>query len=85
MSDPIPNTSEAKSIMGYSFLHVFAKANRIDQDELAFIERLALRDGLVDENEKQILHNIFSRVSQETEPAEVWEEICRFKKQFGIG
>ncbi len=83
MDDSQPH-SEAKAIMGYTFLKVFADNDIIDADELAFIERLALRDGIVDDEEKKVLHEIFSRVGPDIEPPSVWEEICRFKKQYGI-
>lgn len=76
--------SGVKDIVEYSFLHVFANDRTIDSDELAFLEKLALEDGVVDEEERGVLHNIFSRVSEHTVTPEVWAEICRFKKAYGI-
>ena len=76
--------SGVKDIVEYSFLHVFANDRTIDADELAFLEKLALEDGVVDDDEKRVLHNIFSRVSEQTVSPEVWREICRFKRAYGI-
>ncbi len=70
--------------MEYSFLHVFANDRTIDSGELAFMERLALSDGMVDDAEREVLHNIFSRVTKEQVEPAVWDEILRFKAQHGI-
>jgi hypothetical protein len=78
------NGSNWNAIMQYSFLHVFANDGLIDRDELQMLERLALQDGTVDEREKNVLANIFSRVNSQTIDAAVWEEIQRFKTKFGI-
>jgi hypothetical protein len=77
-------SSNWNAIMQYSFLHVFANDGLIDRDELQMLERLALQDGTVDEREKNVLANIFSRVNSQTIDAAVWEEIQRFKTKFGI-
>jgi hypothetical protein len=77
-------SSSWNAIMQYSFLHVFANDGLIDRDELQMLERLALQDGTVDEREKNVLANIFSRVNSQTVDPAVWEEIQRFKTKFGI-
>lgn len=79
-----PENSDAKPILEYSFLKVFANDRTIDSDELAFLEKLALRDGSVDEKEKEVLGNIFSRVNQSSTTPEVWAEIQRFKSKYQI-
>ena len=76
--------SGVKDIVEYSFLHVFANDRTIDAGELAFLEKLALEDGVVDDEERRVLCNIFSRVSEDTVSPEVWQEICRFKRAYGI-
>ena len=77
-------TSKAKEIIGYSFLHIFTNDRTIDEKELAFIERLALEDGVVDDKEKVVLKGIFSRVSEDIVTEEAWEQINRFKTQYNI-
>jgi hypothetical protein len=77
-------SSSWNAIMQYSFLHVFANDGLIDRDELQMLERLALQDGTVDEREKNVLANIFSRINSQTVDPAVWEEIQRFKTKFDI-
>ena len=76
--------SSWNAIMQYSFLHVFANDKTIDATELAVLERLALADGEVDDHERSVLANIFSRVSADTVPGDLWKGIIRFKEQHGI-
>lgn len=72
------------SIMQYSFLHVFANDGLIDGDELRMIERLALEDGVVDEQEREVLSRVFARVDTATVDAAVADEIRRFKERHAI-
>jgi hypothetical protein len=76
--------SSWNAIMQYSFLHVFANDGLIDRDELQMIERLALQDGAVDSQERDVLARVFARVNPATVEPEVWAEIERFKAQFDI-
>jgi hypothetical protein len=78
------NGSNWNAIMQYSFLHVFANDGLIDSDELQMLERLALQDGTVDDREKDVLSRVFARVNPQTVDPAVWEELQRFKAQFGI-
>jgi hypothetical protein len=52
--------SNAKEIAQYSFLVVFANDSIIDANELHFMEKLALEDGQIDEQEKKY-YEIFFR------------------------
>jgi hypothetical protein len=76
--------SAAGDLAKYSFLHTFAEDGRLDQRELEFLEGIALRDGHVDEQERAVLATIFSRVSPDNVPPQVWVEIERFKERFGV-
>jgi hypothetical protein len=81
----MPTSSSAwNAIMQYSFLRVFANDGTIDAAELAMLEKLALEDGNVDDEERAVLGRIFSRVNRDTVTAEVWEEICRFRERYSI-
>jgi hypothetical protein len=51
---------------------------------LAMLQRLALRDGTVDEDERTVLSRIFARVASDTVSPGVWDEICRFKAEHSI-
>jgi hypothetical protein len=72
------------AIMQYSFLHVFANDRTIDADELAMLEKLALADAQVDDDERAVLARIFARVTQDSVTADVWIEVCRFKARHQI-
>ena len=75
--------SKAKQIAGYSFLVAFANDGVISKEELAMMERLALSDGKVDEDECRVLEMIFSRVDAGKTDPEVLEEIARFRRHCG--
>jgi hypothetical protein len=71
-------------MLRYSLRRAFADNSGMSADELAMIERLALRDGIVDDREREILSRVFARLDEQNVPKEVWEEIGRFKAQHGI-
>lgn len=75
---------DSDALRGYSFLKVFADDHTIDSGELAELKKIALRDGVIDEDEKHTLHNIFSRVTQDQVDPDVWQEIQQFKAKHGI-
>ena len=75
---------ESNALMMYS-LSAFANDGTLDAEELDFIKRLALRDGVIDADERVVLSNIFSRVPVEKTSAEVLAAIGEFKQRFAIG
>lgn len=76
--------SAARRLAAYSFLVAFANDGTLDNAELTLLEKIALEDGVVDEEEKKVLSGIFSRVSQETVSEETWREIQRLRETYGI-
>jgi hypothetical protein len=78
------NGSAWNAIMQYSFIRVFANDGLIDSGELAMLERLALEDGKVDEQERSVLSRIFARVPPEMLSPDVRVEIERFKSEHSI-
>ncbi len=78
-----PN-SGAKRLMGYAFLVVFANDDTISEGELHMLEKIALEDKVIDEDEKRILRKIFSRVTKDQLAEAVWKEINRFREENGI-
>ena len=75
------NQSRARDLIGYSFLVMFANDDTIDENELAMLEKLALEDGKVDDEEREVLRNLFSRVDKDYVADKVWREIERFCKE----
>lgn len=80
----IPETSAARRLTAYSFLAVFANDNTIDEGELKMLEKIALEDGQIDEEERRVLGYLFGRVSEETVSPGVWKEIQRFREEYEI-
>ncbi|NNE37544.1 MAG: hypothetical protein HKN08_04500 [Gammaproteobacteria bacterium] len=76
--------SRAKELAGYSFLVVFANDSTIDENELHMLERLALDDNEIDEQEKEVLKNLFSRVSDDKVSKVVAQEIRQFRDKYDI-
>ena len=84
MSRHDPRDSAAQEILGFSFLRVFASDGVLDAEELEMIERLALRDGVIDSKERAVLARIFDRIDPERMDEEVRESISRFRERHGI-
>ena len=70
--------------LAYASFAVFADDGTIDMGELNFLMGLALRDGRVDDTEKQILAGVFNRVLEQDVTAEVWRRVQAVRKQHGI-
>ena len=76
--------SGAKRLLGYAYLVVFANDDTISEGELRMLEKIALEDHVIDEDEKRILKKIFSRVTKEQLTEAVWNEITKFREENGI-
>ena len=76
--------SNAKELIEYSFLVVFANDDTISENELKMIEKLALSDGKVDEEEKYVLRNIFERANKKHMDQKTRDEIENFRKKYDI-
>ena len=70
--------------MNYSFLVAFADDDTICEQELGMITRLALRDGVIDDEERKVLHGVFERAHAGNITPEVREEIKRFREKHDI-
>jgi hypothetical protein len=80
----VDSHSGAGDIERYSFLVMFANDGLIDAAELAFCERLALADGIVDDDERDVLRRIFGRVDPTHLAPEVRAEIAAFRARYAI-
>lgn len=76
--------SGAKRLMGYSFLVVFANDGTINEEELKMLERIALEDCVIDEDEKRVLRIIFARAENTQLAPEVSEDIKKFRQKYDI-
>lgn len=70
--------------MGYSFLVIFANDDTISEEELAMLEKMALEDHVIDDEEREVLARIFARANHENMALKVMEEIDSFKEEHEI-
>lgn len=70
--------------IAYSSIRCFANDGTLDLAELNFLMGLALRDGEIDADEKRVLGNIFSEVSEKDVTKETWDRIKAIKAKYGI-
>ena len=76
--------SGSKDIARYSFLVVFANDDIISHDELQMLEKLALRDGVIDEAEREVLRNVFERANMDGMDEATKAEIADFRATHNI-
>ena len=70
--------------IAFASIRCFSDDGTLDVNELNFLLGLALRDNVVDEDEKRVLNNIFSKVSEHEVTAEVWQRIATIRQEHGI-
>jgi hypothetical protein len=73
-----------RELVQYSFLKVFHDDMLIDAAELAMLKKIALKDGVVDADERAVLAVVFKRVEGFALEPGVREEIARFCAEHGI-
>ena len=76
--------SASDELSNYSFLVVFANDDTISQAELQMIEKLALRDNVIDDDERRVLRSIFDRANTETMDQATKDEIADFRARHDI-
>lgn len=62
----------------------FTDDGTLDLGELDFLLGIALRDGVIDDDEKRVLGNIFRQVSRSDVSQQVWDRITEVKARHGI-
>jgi hypothetical protein len=65
-------------------IHVFSDDGRLDLVELEKLLALALRDEVVDEDEKRVLGNILIRAERDGVAAEVQTKIAEVRSRYGL-
>lgn len=65
-------------------IRCFTDDGTLDAGELNFLLGLALRDNIIDDDEKRVLSDIFSKVSKADVTPQVWERIEKSKRLFDI-
>lgn len=65
-------------------IRVFTDDGRMDLGELERLLELALRDRVVDEDEKRVLANIFTRAEKDGVEAEVAARIAEVRRRHAL-
>lgn len=65
-------------------IHVFSDDGRLDLAELEKLLALALRDAVVDEDEKRVLGNILARAERDGVDPDVQARIDQARQQHGL-
>ncbi len=76
--------SKAKELIGYSFLVALANDERISEAELHMMEKMALEDGQIDDDEREALRNIFARMDKHEVANAVHQEIDEFRSKHNL-
>ena len=70
--------------LAYAAFAAFADDGELDMGELNFLLGMALRDGELSEEEKNILAGLFNRVAEGDVSSKVWKRIQAVRRQHGI-
>jgi len=81
--EPLPSDSRARQIASYSFLVAFTDGV-LSRTELEMMECLALKDHIVDADEKRVLGDIFRRLRLDQLAPDTRTEIDAFCARHGI-
>ncbi len=74
----------ANEMMQYSFLSLFARGRTITEAGLSLLERLALRGGRVDSEERAVLPGILDRVDVPGSGPGVATQVNRLRTEYAI-
>lgn len=67
--------------MAYHSIHCFANDGTLQVAELDQIVAIALKDGVVDENEKRVLRSIFAKLNPSELTPEMTSRIAQIRQQ----
>ena len=66
--------------LSYRSIQCFTNDGQLDADELEKLLSIALRDGVVDDDEKRVLNNIISKLNPEELTPEMKQKIAEIKE-----
>jgi hypothetical protein len=70
--------------MSYRSIQCFSNDGKLLVSELDDIVSIALKDGVVDENEKRVLGSIIKKLTPGELTPEMMGRIAQLRKQFGL-
>jgi hypothetical protein len=70
--------------MTFRSINCFANDGKLDVDELNEIVEIALKDGVVDANEKRVLASIISKLNAEELVGELADKVSQIRTEYGF-
>ncbi|TQV75015.1 hypothetical protein FLL45_08725 [Aliikangiella marina] len=68
----------------YRSINCFADDGKLDVNELESLVEIALKDGVIDDNEKRVLRNIIDRLTDEELTSEMVAKIHQLRTDLDI-
>jgi DnaJ-domain-containing protein 1 len=68
----------------YRSINCFSNDGKLDVKELDSLVQIALRDGVVDENEKRVLRNIIERLSDTDLTKEMRDKVQQLRRELDL-
>ncbi len=76
--------SSSSTELAYSSIQCFTDDGTLDVGEVNFLLGIAMSDGIIDEEEKRVLSNIFRRVKKSEVDSNTWNRIQEVKSKHEI-
>jgi hypothetical protein len=73
-----------KAEMMFRAIQCFSDDGRLDVNELDQIVKIALHDGVVDDDEKKILKNIIFNLTSKDLTPEMWQRVEQLVAHYGL-
>jgi len=70
--------TRAKELIAYTYLHALSNDDTIDAGELEFMKKIALKDGVIDDDEARVIHELLDRIDLNQLSASVHGTIDQF-------
>jgi hypothetical protein len=74
--------SRAKELIAYAYLHAVDNEGVLHSHELEFMKKIALKDGVIDDTEARVLHEILQRINLSKVSAKVKTQVGAFQKLY---
>jgi hypothetical protein len=71
--------SRAKEIIAYTYLHALGTDHILHSDEMEFLKKIALKDGVIDDDEARVIHELLVRVDESHVSHKVKSQIDAFR------
>ena len=65
-------------------IRVFSDDGTLDLPELDYLLSVAMRDGVMDAEERRVLSHVLDRISEQDVAPEVWRRIGEVRAQYGL-